>query len=114
MKTLTIIILLALATFSQAEEIRITETSDGIIVENTAPSSESVNPKAGETSANADSSQNRKEYLVSQIAQLRNEVAELTRPVDIEDPEQLTTIRALVDEKENQISRYEEELRQMN
>lgn len=114
MKILTIIILLALSTFSQAEEIRITETPDGIIVENTAPPSESVNPKAGATAENADSSLNRKEYLVSQIAQLRNEVAELTRPVDIEDPEQLSTIRALVDEKENQISQYEEELRQLN
>lgn len=114
MKTLIIFILLALSTFSQAEEIRITETPDGIIVDNTAPSSDSVNPKAGATEANADSSLNRKEYLVSQIAQLRNEVTELTRPVDIEDPEQLSAIRALVDEKESQISKYEEELRQMN
>lgn len=114
MKITIVLILLILSSLAQADEIKVTETADGIIVDNTAPSSDSADTNAAPPGSTTDSSLNRKEYLVSQIDQLRNEVAELTRPVDIEDPEQLSSIRAQVDEKESQINQYEEELRQMN
>ena len=114
MKMSIVLVLLLSAATALADEVKIIETPDGITAEYNGSSTDTINEKAVPSANNSTTPQARNEYLASQIERLKNEISELTKPVDIETQEQLADTITLVEEKQRQITLYEDELRQLN
>jgi hypothetical protein len=113
MNKLITVTLILLATLARAGELKIVETDDGIIAEYTGTPSDksSESEKLSLTSNSADVT--RVEFLSSQIERLKKEADELSRQPGNESENDLTTRRAIADEKKRQIEIYTEEIRRL-
>jgi hypothetical protein len=114
MNRLLIVSLLALATTVQADELRIAETGEIIIVEYVGTpsgrSSESV--KLSMTGNNAEVPRVR--HLTARIEQLRKEVEDILELSGNESEDELTLKNALADENQRQIETYSKEVRRIS